>query len=307
MYAACGLSLVRPRRAARRRTGSLDARVRSYGCPVAALLALLSALTWGTSDFFAGLKSKNHPAVVVVGWTQGLALVVITGLVVVLRPQVSASDWAPWAIAAGLCGLVGLLFFYTALASGTMGVVAPIASLGVIVPVTLGVATGDRPHVLAWVGIVIAIVGVVLASGPELSGAVSPRPVLFAIAAAVAFGLTLYCVDRGARVSTLMTLWGMRLSSVTVLLVLALLARSVGQVKVRELPVLAAIGIGDASANALFGVASSMGQVSIAAVLGSLYPVATIILARVILGERLLRIQQIGVAVALVGAALVAS
>ena len=274
---------------------------------MSALVALLSALAWGTSDFFAGLKTKQHAAIVVVGWTQGLALVGLSLLVVVLRPGPIVGPWLPWAMAAGLSGMVGLVFFYTALATGTMGVVAPIASLGVIVPIVLGVATGDSPSRLAWVGMAVAVVGILLASGPEISGAVSPRPVLYALGAALSFGSTLFALDRGARTSTLLTLWGMRLTSVTVLVLVALVARTAGGVAGRELPALAAIGAGDALANGLFGWASSRGEVSLVAVLGSLYPVATILLARVVLGERLRRIQQVGVVAALAGAALIAA
>jgi drug/metabolite transporter (DMT)-like permease len=274
---------------------------------VSALLALLSALTWGTSDFFAGLKTKRHPAIVVVGWTQGLALVGLTAIVLVVRPGSVFGPTLPWAMAAGMAGMVGLLFFYTALATGTMGVVAPIASMGVVVPVVLGVATGDAPSRLAWIGMAVAVVGILLASGPELSGAVSPRPVFLAVGAAVSFGFSMFSINRGAQTSTLLTLWTMRATTVAVLVALALIVRSVGAVERAEVPGLAAIGATDALANGLFGWASSMGQVSVTSVLGSLYPVATILLARVLLGERLRRIQQIGVVTALTGAALIAA
>lgn len=274
---------------------------------MSALIALLSAISWGTSDFFAGVRTKTHPAVVVVGWTQGLALLGLTAVVAIVRPGSVFGPTLPWAMAAGLAGMIGLLFFYTALATGTMGVVAPIASMGVIVPIVLGVATGDAPSLLAWVGMAVAVVGILLASGPELSGAVSPRPVLFALAAAVSFGTVMFCVDRGARSSILLTLWTMRATSVSVLVLVALIARRLGDVQRREIPALAAIGAGDALANGLFGWASSMGQVAITAVLGSLYPVATILLARVLMGERLRAIQQVGVVAALAGAALIAA
>ena len=187
-----------------------------------------------------------------------------------------------------------------------MGVVAPIAALGVVVPVTLGVATGDQPSQWAWVGMLVAVVGVTLASGPELSGEVGARPVLLAAVAAVGFGFALFCLDRGARESTILTLWGMRMTSVTVLVVVALALRTAGDVTAREVPALLAIGCGDLAANFLFGLASSRGQVSIAAVLGSLYPVVTVILARVVIGERLKRVQQVGVVLAVVGAAVIA-
>ena len=187
-----------------------------------------------------------------------------------------------------------------------MGVVAPIAALGVAVPVLLGVAGGEEPSSWTWVGILVAVVGVTLASGPELSGDVSVRPVVLAGVAAVAFGLALYCIDRGARTSTLMTMWGMRLTSVVVFVTIALVVRSVGGVRPREVPPLLAIGCGDVLANVLFAVASSRGQVSVASVLASLYPVVTILLARVVLGERLRLIQRVGAVLSLVGAAVIA-
>lgn len=270
------------------------------------LLALGSSVVWGTSDFFAGVASRRRPAVAVVGWTQGLALLVISVLVAVRWETVAWGGWPLWALGAGLSGMTGLICFYSALSAGTMGVVAPIAALGVIVPVALGVASGETPSAWAWLGMLVAIVGVTLASGPELSGEVSARPVILAGCAAVGFGLALFCLDRGARVSTLLTLWGMRLTSVTILVVVALLLRSAGGVTAKELPALLAIGCGDLTANALFAVASSRGQVSVASVLGSLYPVVTTVLARVVLKERLRRVQQVGVALAVGGAAVIA-
>lgn len=270
------------------------------------LLALASSVAWGTSDFFAGVASRRRPAVAVVGWTQGLALLVISVLVVLQRDSLTWTGWPPWAVAAGLSGMTGLICFYSALSSGTMGVVAPIAALGVVVPVGLGVASGEVPSPWAWVGMAVAVAGVTLASGPELTGAVSPRPVVLAACAAVGFGLALFCLDRGARVSTLHTLWGMRLTSVGILLVVALLLRSAGGVTARELPALLLIGCGDLAANALFAVASSRGQVSVASVLGSLYPVVTTVLARLVLKERLRRVQQVGVVLAVGGAAVIA-
>jgi drug/metabolite transporter (DMT)-like permease len=270
------------------------------------LLALASSACWGTSDFFAGLFSRRRPAVAVVGWTQSLAFLVLCVAVALRWDHLTWTGWPLWSVGAAVSGVAGLLCFYTALATGTIGVVAPIAALGVAVPVLLGVATGDEPSSWTWVGIVVAVVGVTLASGPELSGGVSPRPVVLAAVAAVGFGLALFCIDRGARSSTLMTLWGMRGVSFVVFVTLALVLRSRGGVVVKELPALLLIGCGDMVANLLFAIASSRGQVSVASVLGSLYPVVTILLARLILKERLRRIQQVGAVLSLAGAAVIA-
>ncbi len=271
-----------------------------------ALLALASSAVWGTSDFLAGMTSRRLPAAAVVGWSQAVALVAMTCAVLVAAPAPSAG-WVGWAIGAGAAGTVGLVAFYAALGSGTMGVVAPIASVGVVVPVVLGVLGGDAPGPLAWAGMVVAVLGIVLASGPELTGAVSARPVALAGVAALGFGLALFELDRGSRVSVVHTLWGMRLTSVAVFVIVALLARTTGRVAAGDAPMLAVIGLGDLGANALFAVASSSGYVSVASVLGSLYPVMTVLLARVVLRERLRRVQQVGVAASLVGVALIAS
>ncbi|WP_353950235.1 DMT family transporter [Knoellia sp. S7-12] len=272
------------------------------------LLALASSAVWGTSDFFGGLMAKRLPAVAVVGITQSLAFVLLCVVVLVrlaLGHPPEWGSWVGWAMLAGLSGATGLVAFYTALASGTMGVVAPIASMGVLVTVGLGVASGDTPSSWVWVGIAVAVIGIVLASGPEVSGAVSPRPVLLACVAALGFGLALFSLDRGSRDSMLMTLWGMRGTSVVIFAAAAVVLRSVGGAGRTHLVPLAFIGSADLLANVLFATASSRGQVSIASVLGSLYPIATILLARIVLKERLQRIQQIGVVFALAGAAII--
>lgn len=275
-----------------------------YGTAMLSLIALLSSAAWGTSDFFAGLKARSMAPTAVVAVTQAFALVALSIILLVrhqgLAPEFSGNG-AVWAAVAGAAGAAGLVCFYTALASGTMGVVAPISSLGALVPVLLGLLTGEHPSVTAWVGMGLAVTGAALASGPELAGAVPPRPVILAAAAAGFFGIALFSLDRGARYALLETLWGMRLTSVALFLVAGLVARSVGGTRVRDLPVLAVIGLGDVTANGLFAFASSRGMVSVASVLGSLYPVATLFWARLLLGERLRRVQGIGVALTLVG------
>jgi drug/metabolite transporter (DMT)-like permease len=269
-----------------------------------ALLALASSVFWGTSDFFAGLKARTIAPPAVVAVTQGFALLALTAILLVRDTGLSSSftgNGPLWSIAAGAAGALGLVCFYTALASGTMGVVAPISSLGALVPVFLGRLTGEQPSATAWVGMAVAVTGAALASGPELAGAVPPRPVMLAGVAAACFGAALYCLDRGARYALLETLWGMRLTSVALFLIAGLVVRSVGGTRARDLPALAVIGLGDVTANGLFAFASSRGLVSVASVLGSLYPVATLFWARLLLGERLRRVQSIGVGLTLVG------
>ena len=271
------------------------------------LLALASSVCWGAADFLAGLKSRSLPAAAVVGWSQGLALLTISALVAWRHADFSAQGWPLWSVAAGAAGALGLVSFYAALSTGTMGVVAPVASLGVAVPVLLGLLAGEQPSAGDWAGMAIAVTGILLASGPELSGGVSPRPVVLAGVAAVGFGFALYCLDRGSRESLLHTLWGMRLTSVAAFVVVALVLRTAGGVGRSDLPALTAVGLGDLFANALFAFASSRGLVSVASVLGSLYPVVTALLARFLLHERLRRIQSVGVVLSLTGIAVIAA
>lgn len=278
---------------------------------MALLLALASSALWGAADFFGGILSRRRAVALVVGAGQAVGLL---GLLIGAAALGAFDDdrgYLWWAAGAGLAGLVGLLCFYAALAAGTMGVVSPIAALGVVIPVLFGLAEGERPARIQLVGIVVAIAGVVLASGPELSGGAGLRPLLLAGAAALCFGLTLYFIARGSESSPLMTLVAMRVVSVSALALAAAVAwargrRSWAALDRRDFLLVAAIGIADAAANLAFGEASTRGLVSIVGVLGSLYPVATVLLARVLLHERLGRAQAVGVAGALGGVALIA-
>ncbi len=281
---------------------------------MSAVLALLSSLLWGSADFFGGIMSRRLPAVLVVAASQFAGLLGIAVVAVAAGALDSPTGYVAWAIAAGLTGVIGLVAFYAALASGTMGVVSPIAALGVVVPVVVGIAQGERPGTAQVVGIVVAIAGVVLASGPELSGRAGAKPLVLAVVAALGFGGALLSIAKGSRDSTIMTLFTMRVTSVSVLgvalVVLAVRARRAGAARgprldVRDVAFLALIGLGDAAANLTFGWASTRGLVSVVAVLGSLYPVVTVLLAWVLLHERLGRLQTLGVAGALAGVVLI--
>ncbi|MDQ2758413.1 MAG: DMT family transporter [Actinomycetota bacterium] len=279
---------------------------------MSAVLALLSSVVWGSSDFLGGLCSKRLPAVAVVGSSQLVGLLAMTLFVLAGHP-LQGTRWLAWgayAVPAGLVGALALSAFYLALASGTMGVVAPIAATGAAVPALVGVALGDQPSAVVWGGMAVAVIGTVLASGPDLRGGVggvAVRPVALAAFAAVGFGLVLVLIDRGADTSLTSTLWGMRLTSSLVFIGIAVRMRSVGGVGLRDLPWLVPIGLGDLGANALFAVAASWGMVSVVGVLSSLYPVVTILLARVVLHERLMRVQTVGVVVSLLGVVAIAA
>lgn len=274
------------------------------------LLALASSAVWGSSDFAGGLLTRRAYAVRVVFWSQvGGLIVICTALLVAMATGngLSAGSWIFLGPAAGVFGSIGLCSFYAALSKGTMGVVSPIAALGAIVPVVLGVLGGDRIGLLTGIGLALAMSGAALASGPELSGEVGRLPILLAILAAFGFGLSLYFLHQASDSNVIGGLWSMRIASVSFLgIVWVAWPRGIPgpELTRRLIPVAMLIGTGDLAANALFAVASTTGSVAVVSVLGSLYPVMTLVLAGVLLHERLRGIQLAGVACAVVGVAL---
>lgn len=272
---------------------------------VTAVLALLSSVMWGGSDFLGGVISRRRPAVVVVAWAEAIGFLICTVAALALGAWHGPIGWLPWGVVAGVVGCSGLACYYAALAAGTMGVVSPIASLGVIVPVLVGFLTGEAPQSWQVVGIVVAIVGVVLVSGPELTGGAPLKPVALAAVSGVCFGLFFIAMAEGARVNTLMTLWAMRAAVVVVFVGVALVRRTTGGVTTADLGLLTLVASADLLANLLFGIATTRGYVSIASVLSSLYPVITVLLGRLVLDERLRAIQVGGIVVTLTGVAFI--
>jgi drug/metabolite transporter (DMT)-like permease len=270
------------------------------------ILALLSSLVWGLSDFLGGTLSKKRKAVAVIGGSQSFGLLFVALLAIGLQAWTwNQVVWVNGAIA-GAMGLLGLVCFYTALATGQMGIVAPISSLSAVVPVTIGLVQGERPSAMQLTGIVVALIGVILASGPELNGKVDPRPVFLAFFAAVTFGFCVYFMAQGARINPTMTVTAMRAVQVAIVLVLFLAIRNLGGLVKRDIPMLATIGASDAGANVLYTFAASLGLLSVVSVLGSLYPIVTVLLAWWIHKERLMRVQYIGIAITFSGVALLA-
>lgn len=281
---------------------------------MAAALALLSSLLWGTADFLGGTAARRLPALVVVLASQGVALVCLVPLALLLGG--GGSGVVVPGVAAGVVGPLALLAFYRALAVGTMGVVAPVAATGVVVPVAAGLVRGEEPGAAQIAGIAIAVVGVVLACGPELrgQGRGGAQALGLAFAAALGFGavfvLLAEAAERGGAGvgEVVVTLLVMRATSV-VMLGAVLLVRRADRARAgrSDLPALATIGVFDVGANGTYAVATQTGLVSVSAVLASLYPVVTGLLAWRLHGERLARVQWAGVGLAMTGVVLLAA
>ena len=273
----------------------------------AVALALASSISWGFADFLGGLQARKRAllTVLVVSQTAGLAGV---ALAVPLRGEglPDPGAWMAWAAGASLLGIAGLAAFYRGLAIGAMGVVAPISSAAAIVPLTVGLATGDHPSTLQAAGIALALAGVVLASreGPTRATAAGAG---LAIIAALGFGCFFVGIDRASDTDVLWTILVARVAAVSALACVALSARPEIPRQPAALGILALVGLLDVSANLLFAAASTKGLVSVVGVLSSLYPVVTVVLARVVLHERLHPIQRVGAVGALAGAALISA
>lgn len=274
---------------------------------MAALLALMSSLMWGSADFLGGMLTRRVNAIAVYGLSQAVGFVLLVALATATGGWGADPGYWPWAMGASLLGMVAMIAFYRALAMGPMGIVSPLVSLSVLVPVGVSLVRGEMPNSIQVLGIILAIVGILLASGPELSGAERARPLVLAGVATVGFGGMFVCMAEGSARDPLMTMTGMRVTTVVVFAVVLLVARNLGGATRRDAPGLIVIGVFDASANLTFGIATTMGLLSTTSVLGSLYPVVTAVLAAIVLHERLRPVQYAGVAAALTGVAMIAS
>jgi drug/metabolite transporter (DMT)-like permease len=271
-------------------------------------LALGSAVVFGAGDFCGGTASRR-------GGSMGVLLLSLPaglGLLLVVAAM-SGGPWHAgalgWGAASGLAGGVGLLVFYRALAKGPMSVVAPVSGLmAALVPAVTGVARGDRLTVPALVGILLCLVAICLVSMERSAGPVrSTSGPILALLAGTSFGVFFVLIRLGDDG----TLWPLAVSKAAGLLVVAGVAtaarRGPAQLLKDRATVAIALSAGvlDVLGNGLYVLAARAGMLSVAGVLSSLYPAGTVLLARLVHGERLRPIQRVGLAIAVAGVGLV--
>jgi len=269
------------------------------------LLALGASLAWGVADFVGPLVSRTLGMLRVLFWAQ-VGGVLAIGLAVAIRGQGPAGWGVLFAILASLGGMLGLFAYYRGMKTGAMSVIAPIAGVSAVIPVVFGIATGDNPSTAQIAGVVCALVGVGLASIEHHEG--SPRVatgVGLALLAALGFGFYFPWMHAAGKVD----FWWASLvfRSTALLIVAAALSaqRPSLRLRPRDLAIVVAVGIGDTIGNVLFAASSSHGLVSLTAVLASLYPVVTVLLAAAVLRERVAPMQRAGIALTLAGVALI--
>ncbi len=275
---------------------------------MAAILALSGALCWGVGDFFGGLASRRLAVVTVLVVSQAL------GLVGVMLWVLGSGDEFPGlvellpAAAAGVAGLFGLGSLYRGLSIGAMGIVAPISAASPVVPLAVDGAQGKVPSPPQWLGITLVLAGIALLSWePSGGGGRFATGAGLAVLAALGFGLFIVGLDAGADESAAWAVVAARSTSVSVGVAAALVLSASLLPSRPLLPMLVAVGVFDTAANVFVAAATSQGAAGIVAVLSALYPVVTVVLAWLVLGERLSRAKRGGGAVALAGAALVAA
>jgi uncharacterized membrane protein len=276
---------------------------------VAVVLALASAAVYGAADFLGGLASRRAAVLGVVALSQLSGLLALLVLLFWLGGDAGAADLG-WGAAAGVAGAAGLVVFFRTLARGVMSVVAPVTAVtAAAVPVGIGLLDGDRVRPWAAVGIALALVAVLLVSAEhglaELTRARSAG-LGSALVAGTAFGCFFVLLDRTSEDAGLAPLVPARLASVVLVLVIAGLGRQSLRTGRTALPLIAASGVGDMTANALFLLATQAGgQLAIVGVLASLYPVSTVVLAQLVLRERLVPAQFGGLLLAVAAVVLI--
>jgi drug/metabolite transporter (DMT)-like permease len=271
-------------------------------------ISLVSGLSWGISDFLGGIQARRMPVLAVLLVTQPAGL-----LIALLALPLFGADPLPahklaLAFAGGVAVMGALGAFYSAMAMGAMSVVAPIAALGVVVPVCVGLARGESPSAIQLAGLVIAVIGVVVLSYEEDThqAGVGKKVIGLALISALGFGTFFTLLDLAASDRPGWAIVSARTGGTVMVLAAVALARPSLEAVPGALPVLFAIAAFDITANSLFTYASTQGLLPLVAVGGSMYPAFTIALAHLFLGERLRAPQRFGVVLALTGVVLIA-
>jgi drug/metabolite transporter (DMT)-like permease len=252
----------------------------------------------------------NASSVVIAGYTVGFVL--LLALALLWREPFPAPVDLLWGGLAGLAGALGLIAFYTALASGKMGIAAPVSAvLTAMIPVLFSALTAGLPGPLRLGGFVLALLAIALISRPEHAAEGRPQGIGLAVLAGFGFGCFFVLISRVSPGATFWPLAVARLTSVVSLLVVMLLRRQQKQPMLsgvrRVAPLVLLAGTLDATGNAFFVLAAHSGRLDVAAILSSLYPAATVLLAAVVLRERVTRIQTAGILLVLLAIPLISA
>ena len=265
------------------------------------LLGLLAALLYGVGDFAGGIASRRFGAITVLLWSYPVGAVLMTAMLPLFPGAVTAKT-VVYGVLGGAAGLVGVVLMYGLMTVAPINVISPVtAVLAAIVPVTIGVGLGERPRVTAWLGILLGLGAVALVTRSDDSqphGRLGPRILALAGLAGIGFGLYFVLLARAGNDSGLWPLVVSRISSAALIVPLARARSAIAPIGGRTAWVVLLAGVCDALANLFFLLASRHGLLSLASVLTSLYPAATVVLAVWVLHERANVVQRLGLGLA---------
>ncbi|MFZ0243847.1 MAG: DMT family transporter [Desulfobacterales bacterium] len=270
------------------------------GTEVLALLCgLCSAIAWGAGDFSGGLATKRGNVLLVVLWSQLAGALVLVALALALTDDFPRYPYLLYGAAAGIAGVFGLAALYRGLALGRMGVVAPISAVtAAVIPIAFAAYSEGLPDVAQLLGFGLATLSILALSYSRGTTRIQALELGHAVVAGLGFGLFFIFIDRVSSQSVLWPLVAARGASIPCLLLLVHLRGEFRWPAKNQIGLLALIGLFDAAGNTFFALATRMGRLDIAAILSSLYPAATVMLAWVILKEHLTRTQWTGVVIA---------
>ena len=269
---------------------------------------LAAALSWGTGDYAAGLASRRTNVYGVVIVSQFVGLVLLTVLALLLAEPVPTPSDLVWGAIAGLGGTTGLVALYRGLATGPMGITAPIAAVvSVILPLLFGLFLEGLPAPPQLLGFGLALCAVWFITRTGDGSRIKARVLVLPLVAGLGFGVFLILIDHVSAAAILWPLAAARVTSVLALLLVVLVTRQRARPAAGQMLLVLMAGVCDTGGNAFYALAASAGRLDIAAVLGSLYPAATVLLARLILKERISRLQGVGLALAMIAVLLIAA
>ncbi|MGD2039382.1 MAG: DMT family transporter [Anaerolineae bacterium] len=275
---------------------------------LAVIFGLGAAFAWGAGDFTGGVATQRSNVYSVVFLSHLVGLALVAGLAVFLaEPIPPVADLVAGGIA-GIGGSIGVAALYRGLARGPMGIVAPVAAIVTAAgPVIYGLVVEGVPAVQQMVGFGLALVAVWLISRTGDGGPVQATDLVLPVLAGLGFSVYLIFIDQASETTVLWPLVAVRVTSAIFIVIVGLLARQNPGAAAGQLPLIVLLGVSDVTGNALYALATQLGRLDIAAVLSSLYPAATVLLAWSILKERITRWQWLGIASALLAIVFIAS
>ena len=267
---------------------------------MAVTYGLCSAVSWGMADFSGGFATRRNNVFAVVILSQIIAGVLLLMVTLALTEGLPAYPQLIWGGVAGIAGAVGIMALYIGLARGRMGIVSSIAAVvTAVIPIMFAFFNEGLPPITKLIGFGFAFVAVWFLTRPEGHTIMQRDEWLFPLLAGIGFGVFFICIDHVSQSAILLPLVAVRVTSILTVLCLVLIRQKIEWPGVKEMPMIAFIGIGDTAGNVFFALATRLGRLDIAAVVASLYPAVTVLLAWFILKERLMLRQWIGVATAL--------